>query len=58
MYNFATKQAMVKNAGFNVKNKADACMLAEEITANDVTEAIGGESFRISFIRRLLIEVV
>jgi hypothetical protein len=35
------KQAMVKSAGFRVRNKADALMLAEEITAEDVTEAIG-----------------
>jgi hypothetical protein len=32
---------MVKNAGFRVRNKVDARMLAEEITVDDVTEAIG-----------------
>jgi hypothetical protein len=32
---------MVRSAGFTVRNKVDARMLAEEITAEDVTEAIG-----------------
>jgi hypothetical protein len=34
------KQAMVRHAGFRVRNNADARMLAEEITTEDVTEAM------------------
>jgi hypothetical protein len=40
LYNLAMKQAMVRTAGYRVRNKADAQMLAEELTAEDVTDAI------------------
>ena len=35
------KQTMVRTAGFRVRNKADAHILAEELTEEDVSEAIG-----------------
>jgi len=34
------KQAMVRTAGYRMRNKADAQMLTEELTAEDVTDAI------------------
>ncbi|MCK7498888.1 MAG: helitron helicase-like domain-containing protein [Comamonadaceae bacterium] len=40
LYNLVMKQAMVRHAGFRVRNNADARMLAEEITTEDVTEAM------------------
>lgn len=40
LYNLMMKQTMVRTAGYRVRNKAAAHTLAEEITADDVTEAI------------------
>ena len=40
MYNLKIKQNMVRRAGWRVRNKADAAMLAEELTMEDVNEAI------------------
>ena len=40
LYNIAMKQAMVRNAGWKVRNKCDAKALAEELRMEDVTEAI------------------
>jgi hypothetical protein len=40
LYNLAMKQAMVRKAGWRVRNKADAASLAGEITMDDVTDAI------------------
>jgi hypothetical protein len=40
LYNLAMKQVMVRTAGYCVRNKADAHTLAEELTAEDVADAI------------------
>jgi hypothetical protein len=40
LYNLTMKQAMVRNAGWKVRNKCDAKALAEELTMDDVNEAI------------------
>lgn len=41
LYNISMKQAMVKNAGWKVREKGNAAMFAKELTAEDVNEAIG-----------------
>ena len=40
LYNLVMRQAMVRSAGYRVRNKADAHTLAEELTEEDVTEAV------------------
>ena len=40
LYNLTMKQQMVKSAGWKVRNKADASLLAKELTETDVTAAI------------------
>ena len=40
LYNLSMKQAMVRNAGWRVRNKCDAQSLATELTIEQITEAI------------------
>jgi hypothetical protein len=40
LYHLAMKQAMVRTAGYHVRNKAYAHTPAEELTAKDVADAI------------------
>jgi hypothetical protein len=45
LYNMEIKQTMVKTAGWKVRNKADANVLANELTMEDVDDAINATRY-------------